>query len=114
VRWRSDDRGAGSVLALAVVAALGLGMSVLLPFTLLLPIKPRVKGAADAAALAAADAAVGLVPGAPCELAATVADANGSSVLTCRVDGLVATVSTGTTVLGVPISATSSAGPPAS
>jgi secretion/DNA translocation related TadE-like protein len=114
VRWRRDDRGAGSVLALAAVAALGLATSVLLPFALVVPVKHRVKDAADAAALAAADVAVGLVPGVPCELAATVADGNGASVLACRVDGLVATVTTGVTLLGVPISASSSAGPPSS
>jgi secretion/DNA translocation related TadE-like protein len=113
VRWRSGDRGAGSVLALATVAGLAGAITVLLPFALMLPVKHRVKDAADAAALAAADVAVGLVPGAPCELAAAVAEGNGASLTACEVDGLVATVTAGATVAGLPISATSSAGPPA-
>ena len=111
--WRSGDRGAGSVLALATVAGLAAAITVLLPFALMLPVKHRVKDAADAAALAAADVAVGLVPGAPCELAATVAGGNGASVTACEVDGLIVTVTAGVTVLGLPITATSSAGPPA-
>jgi secretion/DNA translocation related TadE-like protein len=113
VRWRSDERGAGSLLAVGIVAALAVAITVLLPFVLAVPVKHRVKDAADAAALAAADAAVGLVPGVPCDLAAAVAEGNRASVLACRVDGLVATVTTGVTLLGIPITATSTAGPPA-
>ncbi len=101
------------MLALGTVAVLAVAITVLLPFVLLLPVKHRVKDAADAAALAAADVAVGLVPGAPCDLAATVAEGNGAEVLACRVDGLIATVTAGVTVLGLPLTATSSAGPPA-
>ena len=100
------------MLALATVAALAVSTTVVLPFVLLIPVKHRVKDAADAAALAAADVAIGLAPGAPCDLAAAVAEGNGASVLACRVDGLVATVTAGVTVLSLPITATSTAGPP--
>ncbi|MFC0681973.1 Rv3654c family TadE-like protein [Lysobacter korlensis] len=113
MRWRNDEGGAGSVLALGTVAALAVAITVLLPFALLAPVKHRVKDAADAAALAAADSVVGLAPGAPCELATTVAEGNGASVLRCSVDGLIATITAGVTLLGLPITATSSAGPPA-
>ena len=112
MRWRSSDHGAGSALALGVVAALAIVTTVLLPFTLLMPLKHRVKDAADAAALAAADVAVGLVPGAPCEVAAAVAEANGAAMTACEVNGLLATVTAGVLVLGLPVTATSTAGPP--
>jgi recombinational DNA repair protein RecR len=49
-------------------------------------------GAADAAALAAADAASGVVDGAPCERAAEIAVAAGSELAACELDGVIATV----------------------
>jgi secretion/DNA translocation related TadE-like protein len=113
VRWRSSDRGAGSLLALGTVAALAVAVSGTLPLALLTPVKHRVKDAADAAALAAASVAVGLAPGAPCESAATVTDGNGARLVDCRVDGLVVTVTAGVAVLGIPFTATSTAGPSA-
>ena len=106
-----DDRGAGTVVAL------GLGLAVVAAFLLAVPLyaalatRHAVAGAADAAALAAADAASGLVPGHPCDLAARVAAANGSSVENCTVDGLVATVTVGRTILGLAVSEQASAGP---
>ena len=52
----------------------------------------RAAGAADAAALAAADGASGAVTGVPCDLAEAVAAASGAAVVTCDLDGPVATV----------------------
>ncbi|MGN8551303.1 UNVERIFIED_CONTAM: helicase [Microbacterium sp. SLM126] len=52
----------------------------------------RLAGAADAAALAAADAASGAVTGVPCERAHQVAAASGVAVAVCDLDGLIATV----------------------
>lgn len=52
----------------------------------------RLASAADAGALAAADAASGAVPGMPCELAAQVADAYGAHTEACEIDELIATV----------------------
>jgi secretion/DNA translocation related TadE-like protein len=113
VRWeRGEERGSGSILAVGMVAALFASTAVVLPFALALPVKHRVKDAADAAALAAADVLVGRTPGAPCEIAGFVAEANRADVVRCELDGLVATVTTGATVLGLAVTATSSAGPP--
>jgi len=106
-----DDRGAGTVVAL------GLGLGILAATMLAVPLfsalaaRHAVTGAADAAALAGADAASGLVPGFPCEVAARVALANGAIVESCRVDGLVVTVSVGRVVLGLAVSERASAGP---
>lgn len=107
-----DDAGAGSVLALAVVgvtvvcalAALGLGSA--------LVVRQRVVAAADAAALAAADTLLGVVPGDPCARAAEVAQAHRVALAECRLDGAEARVRVGSSVLGLPISVESRAGPP--
>jgi secretion/DNA translocation related TadE-like protein len=71
-------------------------------------------GAADAAALAAADARVGLATGFPCEQAAVIAEANGATLTSCEVDGLVVTVSVSRPVAGFHVTASATAGPPSS
>ena len=52
----------------------------------------RVIGAADTAALAAADALLGWVQGDPCALAAEVARAADATLVTCELTGTTATV----------------------
>jgi len=106
-----DERGAGTV------ATLGLGLGIValvlaaLPLYGALAARHSVVAAADAAALAAADAASGLVPGYPCEIAARVASANGASLDGCALDGLVATVVVGRPLLGFEVVASATAGP---
>jgi DNA topoisomerase-1 len=72
----------------------------------------RVAGIADAAALAAADAASGAVPGEPCRQAGRVAAAGEVHLNTCDLAGLVATIAVGGAYGGVPFDARSRAGPP--
>jgi secretion/DNA translocation related TadE-like protein len=86
------------------VATVGLGSA--------LSARQRVIGAADAAALAAADGASGAVGIPPCEGAAAAARASGASLTECVLDGLVATVEVRGRVGPFPISARSTAGPP--
>ena len=74
----------------------------------------RMAGVADAAALAAADAASGAVTGIPCDRAAEVASAAGADIASCSLDGLVATVGIASSFLRLPASATARAGPPPS
>ncbi|MFZ2964470.1 MAG: Rv3654c family TadE-like protein, partial [Rhodoglobus sp.] len=74
--------------------------------------RQSVVAAADASALAAADVAVGIAAGFPCEAASRVAVVNGASVVSCRLDGLVATVTVSRWILGIPVTATATAGPP--
>jgi secretion/DNA translocation related TadE-like protein len=71
-------------------------------------------GTADAAALAAADVASGLVSGFPCARAARVAAANRASLASCAVDGLIVTVVVSRSILGITVTATATAGPPGS
>ncbi|MEP6479959.1 MAG: Rv3654c family TadE-like protein [Rhodoglobus sp.] len=107
-----SETGAGTPLVIAIVGGLVMLTSLTLPLYFALSVRQSAAGAADAAALAAADTASGLLPGYACESAGRVAVANGFSLDGCSVDGLVATVRVSTQVLGVGVSAAASAGPP--
>lgn len=106
----SRERGSGSILALAIVGAMVALFSLVLPVAIVLSAKHRVSGAADAAALAAADVAVGFAPGAPCTAAASVGAANGVEIAVCRVDGTAVTVRTTAVVLGFLVRSQATAG----
>lgn len=96
-----------ALLALVVVVALAataVGAA--------LAARQRIVSAADAGALAAADTAIGLHPGVPCEVAGRVVEAHDAALLECRLDGLVATVTVGTRIAGVDVSVRARAGPP--
>lgn len=105
------ERGSGTVVTLGLGLGLVALLLVVLPVHAVLVARHAVAAAADAAALAAADAASGFVPGHPCAVAARVAEANGASVRGCDIDGLVATVSVGRTILGLALSEQATAGP---
>jgi secretion/DNA translocation related TadE-like protein len=106
------DRGSGSLLGLAVVGCIAAVVASLVPLGVGLGIREAVGQAADAAALAAADVSAGISPGYPCDTARAVARANSSDLTSCAVDGLVVTVRTERSFMGIDIDATSSAGPP--
>ena len=106
------DRGAGAVFALAIVGATTVVLVAVLALGSALVLRQRVIGAADAAALAAADAASGAVGGVPCGLAHRVAQANLTALTRCELDGLIATVTVSATFGAVPFTARSTAGPP--
>ena len=72
----------------------------------------RLSATADAAALAAADTASGLLSGIPCERAAEVAARGGASLSACDMDGLVATVHIEAGFGLLPAAARARAGPP--
>ena len=107
-----DDRGAGSVLAVAVIAAMLCVTVASVPLYVVLAKKQALAGAADAAALAAADVRVGLLPGEPCASAALVASANDVRLGGCDLDGLVVTVTLYDSVAGFDFNVSATAGPP--
>ena len=107
----ADDEGAGSVLALAIVAAFVILIGAHLALGAALVQHQRVLGAADAAALAAGDTLLGVVPGVPCEVAATVADADGARITECELDGYLVTVTVSARVGIFEVTARSRAGP---
>lgn len=111
MRSRSE-RGSGSVLAIALTGAMVGLTAAVVPLYAVLAARSTVAGAADAAALAAADARVGIVTGFPCDRAAEVAAANGAALTRCDVDGLIATVSVSRVILGFMLESTATAGPP--
>ncbi len=108
---RSPERGSGSVLAIALIGAVIAVTALVIPIYAVLSVKAAVAAAADASALAAADARVGAVTGYPCDRAAEVASANGARLAACGVDGLVATVTVERWLLGLRVAQTASAGP---
>jgi secretion/DNA translocation related TadE-like protein len=107
-----DERGSGSILAVAIISAMVLLSGLLLPLIGVLQAKQSAADAADNAALAGADAAVGIIPGFPCAEAARVARADGATIGACVVDGAVVTVRTTSTVFGRAVTASATAGPP--
>ena len=108
------DRGSGSVVAIALIGAVVALTALALPLYIGLATRQAVAGAADAAALAAADVTSGLEAGFPCAAAERSAVANGAVLVGCEVDGLVATVTVARDILGFGVSSTATAGPPAS
>ena len=74
--------------------------------------RQRIIGAADTAALAAADGASGAIGVDPCGAAADVARGNGATLTDCLLDGLVATVTVSGRVGLMGFTARSTAGPP--
>jgi secretion/DNA translocation related TadE-like protein len=106
------ERGSGAVLTLAVIALLALLAFTLVAVGATLATRQRVIAAADAGALAAADTALGIHPGVPCEQAARVVAAHGATLEGCDVEGVVATVSASARVAGVLVTAQARAGPP--
>ena len=106
------ERGSGSVLVVGILGAL-LGLTVLLAPVLRAHVDTRVAAtAADAAALAAADTLVGIVPGDPCSNADRTARANASSLVSCAVDGVTVIVQVTRTSGPFTATATARAGPP--
>jgi hypothetical protein len=100
------------VLAVAVLGATVLAAGAALFALGALAAQQLAQGAADAAALAAADTLSGRAPGFPCENAARAAALNQASVASCRTDGLVAVVAVARGCSGVEVTAQARAGPP--
>jgi len=111
---RGTERGSGSVLAVAVLGAITTVTLLLVPVLGLLVVVGQLRTAADAAALAAADTASGLLPGVPCEAAQRTATLNSVQLSGCTVDGLIATVTATRLAGGLPLSVQARAGPPGS
>ena len=101
---------------MAGVTAVALASALLCVVTALggaLPDLERLRGAADAGALAAADLASGRVAGVPCEVAAAIASRAGARLSDCAVSGDgVAEVTVAGLILDRPVEAAARAGPP--
>lgn len=100
------------MLAIGLLGATMAATAALIPVLVALTGNAQAQGAADAAALAAADTASGALPGVPCEAASRTAEGNGASLTACSVDGLIAAVAVAREVVGMTIDARARAGPP--
>ncbi|MFP5348129.1 MAG: Rv3654c family TadE-like protein [Actinomycetes bacterium] len=98
---QGGDHGSGSVLVLAVCAALLIALAAAGVLLAAVVARHHAQSAADLAALAAADALVGRRPGPPCEEAATAAAVNDARLSGCDVsDGVSAVVRVSVTPAG--------------
>jgi secretion/DNA translocation related TadE-like protein len=111
-RERGSERGSASVLSIAILGALVLLSSGVVTVTGAAVTKQRVSGAADAAALAAADAASGAHAGIPCREAERLAAANNAVIVDCSVEGAVVAVTATAHYLGFDVTIEARAGPP--
>ncbi|QJU54520.1 Rv3654c family TadE-like protein [Herbiconiux sp. KACC 21604] len=110
---RRSEEGSGSVLGLALITAFALAAALFVPMGGALAAGQQLRGAADAAALAAADTASGRVAGEPCAFAAEAAGATGAALTACTVDASgTASVTVATTIVGIAVTVRARAGPP--
>ncbi|WP_347108363.1 Rv3654c family TadE-like protein [Paenarthrobacter sp. S56] len=79
------ERGSGTVLALALVAVVGVLLVALMLLAQAGVMASRAASASDLAALAGADAARGLTTGEPCAVAAQVAEHHEAHLTSCAV-----------------------------
>ena len=107
-----DERGSITVIAIGMIAGVIALTGCIAGITAALVVKQRVAGAADAAAVAAADVVSGAVAGYPCERAENVARLNEASLIDCGVDGPIASVLVSAQVLAFEVRARARAGPP--
>lgn len=82
-----SDRGAGTVLVLALVAVAMVCLAATGAVGAAAVAGARAASAADLAALAGADVLLGRAPGQPCAAAEVVAGADGARVTACTVTG---------------------------
>lgn len=105
------ERGSGSAATLILVAGVMAVTSFLLLAGSALISLDRAQHTTDQAALEAADAASGRIPGYPCDRAERLAEKNHIIFGSCLVDGLVSRVTFQVTVLGFLIETKAKAGP---
>lgn len=82
-----SERGSGTVMALGVIAVLMILMGLVHTLSAVGAARTQAAAAGDLAALAAADAARGLLVGDPCSVAEDVAAANEATLEDCTVGG---------------------------
>ncbi len=86
-KFLADERGAGSVLSLAVLATVVCVAGLLAPVVGLLVVHDRAQSLSDQAALAAADALNGVTLGEPCEVASAELESVRASTWRCQTSG---------------------------
>lgn len=108
----ADARGSVSVVFAGAIAAATFLVQGVVASGALLMARHALAATADSAALAAADAAVGLRAGPPCDAASVLAEAQATGLDDCRVEGDTVTVRVSRGVGLVPLAAVATAGQP--
>jgi secretion/DNA translocation related TadE-like protein len=108
----SRETGAGTALAVALVAAIVVLFGLLASVAVVLDAHRRAVSTADAAALAAADTALGNATGVPCARAAGIVAAASLRLDGCAQRGALVRVRVSASVLGLALDAVAVAGPP--
>ncbi|GAA1174073.1 Rv3654c family TadE-like protein [Nesterenkonia xinjiangensis] len=98
-----EERGSGTVLVLAMIAALVMLIGVVHVLGTAAVAAAQAARGADLAALAGADAARGLTPGDPCTVAEAVAERNVTRLDSCQVTGRDGTEVFVSVSVGVPV-----------
>ncbi len=106
------DRGAATVLVVGVIAVLLAVAAAVAPLVVVVMARQHAAVAAEAAALAGADTALGVAAGIPCATALRVARVDGVERATCRQDGTDVRVDTTVEVLGFDVVGAARAGAP--
>ena len=106
-----NERGSGVAATLILVGGVISVTSLLLFFGAALITLDRAQSVTDQAALEAADAASGRIPGYPCNRAERLAQKNSFQLQNCVVRGLIARVTLQVTVLGISTHTRAKAGP---
>ena len=104
------DRGAGTVLVVALVAVVLSAGLALVAAGVALARGQQLSAAADAAALAAGDVLLGWVAGEPCAVATRVAAAHDARLEHCSSEGLAVTVRVRASILGIVVERSARAG----
>ena len=108
----TDERGAGTALALGVAAAVVALSVVLAGLAVVLDARRRAVSVADAAALAGADTALGNATGVPCDRAAALTASAHLRLDACAQRKDLVRVAVSASVLGLAVRAEAVAGPP--
>ena len=109
------ERGSAAAAMVMAIAAAIVAITLIAGFAGAAQARANAHGAADLAALSAADARRGLIAGSPCRIATTVAEVNGASLTGCTITGDDAEVTVRVEFLGaLGVVARSRAGPPSS
>lgn len=108
----ADDAGAGSALIIGLVSVVCIAGATVLGASQAFVRAQQLTSAADAAALAAADAQLGWAPDDPCVVAERVATAHRVRLSTCVAEGLSMVVRVEASILGLTVVRSARAGPP--
>ena len=106
-----SESGAGSILALALIALCVSCFGITQAVALNLIKGARLDALADEIAISADDSLRGLATGYPCQVAHEIADLNMAILDECRIVGLEAFVSVRVQGIGIVLNATARAGP---